>query len=141
MPKYAFVDTSGLYSLLDRRDSHHAAAAALVAELVIAGTRLVTTDYVIDESCTLTKARSGSAMAFRLLDFVHQTAALDLEWIGADRFDRSERELRKYSDQSFSFTDCTSFVVMRELGITDAITTDAHFRIGGFEVLLGERLI
>jgi len=131
----AFVDTSGWYALVDRRDAHHEEVAALVRDLVKAGTRLVTTDYVIDESCTLAKARSGSVMSFRLLDLVRGTAALDLEWIGVERFDRSERELKKYHDQPFSFTDCTSFTVMRELGIRDAITTDRHFSVAGFRVL------
>lgn len=129
-----FVDTSGWYALIDRRDAHHETMVALVKALVTHGTRLVTTDYVIDESCTLAKARSGSLMAFRLLDLLHGTSVLDVEWIGADRFDRSEAELRKHHDQAFSFTDCSSFVVMRELGITDAITTDGHFRIAGFNV-------
>jgi hypothetical protein len=54
----------------------------------------VTTDYVIDEASTLAKARSGSFMAFQLLDVLHGTSALDIEWIGAERFDRSEAELR-----------------------------------------------
>jgi predicted nucleic acid-binding protein len=136
MPLSAFVDTSGWYALIDRKDPRHAAATSLIAELVTAGTRLVTTDYVIDESCTLAKARSGSPMAFRLLDLLHGTTALDLEWIGADRFGRAEAELRRYRDQAFSFTDCTSFTLMRELGITDAVTTDRHFQVAGFNVLL-----
>jgi predicted nucleic acid-binding protein len=131
----AFIDTSGWYALVDRRDPRHAAVATLIAALVKSGARLVTTDYVVDESCTLAKARAGSPMAFRLLDLVHGTVALDLEWIGAERFERSERELRKYHDQAFSFTDCTSFTLMRELGITDVITADDHFRVGGFRVL------
>jgi predicted nucleic acid-binding protein len=135
MPPRAFVDTSGWYALIDRRDPSHYELAALTARLVKAGRRLVTTDYVVDEACTLAKARAGSLMAFRLLDLVRATAALDMEWVGAERFDRAERELRKYHDQPFSFTDCTSFVLMRELGITDAITTDAHFRVAGFQIL------
>lgn len=134
MGRSIFVDTSGWYALIDRQDTHHAAVAALVARLARAGTRLVTTDYVIDESCTLAKARYGSAMAFRLLDLLHGTEALDLEWIGADRFDRAEAQFRKCRDQAFSFTDCVSFTVMREMGIEEAVTTDEHFRIAGFGV-------
>ena len=42
---------------------------------------------------------------------------------------------RKYHDQTFSFTDCTSFAVMRERSLTDAITRDQHFRIAGFNLL------
>jgi predicted nucleic acid-binding protein len=135
MPRSVFVDTSGWYALIDRQDARHTAVVALVQRFVRAGTRLVTTDYVIDESCTLAKARAGSLMAFRLLDLVRGTEALDLEWIGSERFDRSEAELRKYHDQAFSFTDCTSFAVMREMRIAEVITTDAHFRIAGFRIV------
>lgn len=135
MARSVFVDTSAWYALIDRRDADHARVAALVRRLVGDGVRLVSTDYVLDESCTLARARSGSEAALRLLDLVHGTAALDLEWIGSERFERAERLFRKHDDQAFSFTDCTSFAVMRERGLTDAITTDEHFRIAGFTLL------
>lgn len=135
MARSLFVDTSGWYALIDRRDIEHTRIAELVRRLVTDGVRLVSTDYVIDESCTLTKVRSGALAASRLLDLLDETVALDLEWIDPGRFDRAKTLFRKYDDQQFSFTDCTSFVVMRELRMTEAITTDHHFRIAGFDVL------
>jgi len=84
---------------------------------------------------TLAKARFGSVLALRLLDLVHHTAALDLEWVGSEHFEAAEGWFREYHDQTFSFTDCTSFVIMRERGIRQAITTDDHFRIAGFLLL------
>ena len=138
MARNAFVDTSGWYALIDRREAQHVHISALVRRLIERGVRLVTTDYVIDESCTLAKARAGSIMAFRLLDLLDQTVAVDREWIGPERFDRARAEFRKYDDQAFSFTDCSSFVVMRELGIADVITSDEHFRIAGFRVVPDE---
>jgi hypothetical protein len=121
--------------MIDRRDLAHEATADLLRQLITAGARLVSTDYVLDEACTLAKARAGSTAALRLLDLVDRTAALDLEWIGPDRFDRARTLFRKYHDQAFSFTDCTSFGVMREHRIAEVITSDEHFRVAGFRML------
>lgn len=135
MAHSVFVDTSAWYALIDRRDASHAAMTKEVKRLVREGTRLVCTAYVIDESCTLAKARAGSAAALRLLDLLDGTVALDVEWIGPEQFDRAKALLRKYRDQAFSFTDCTSFVGMRDRRLREVVTTDGHFRIMGFQLL------
>lgn len=44
-----------------------------------------------------------------------------------------------HRDKSYSFTDCTSFVVMKELRLKQVLTTDRHFRQMGFEVLPAAR--
>jgi uncharacterized protein len=131
-----FVDTSGWYAVIDRRDGHHRRAQAVIRDLLKAGRRLVTTDYVVDEACTLAKARAGAVAATRLLDLLHESRAVEWEWIGSERFARAESRFRKQADQAFSFTDCTSFEVMRERSLQSALTTDEHFRIAGFEPLL-----
>ncbi len=130
-----FVDTSGWYALIDRRDASHEAMTNEVQRLIRDGVRLVSTDYVIDESCTLAKARAGSVAALRLLDLLDGTVALDVEWIGPEQFDRAKALFRKYRDQAFSFTDCTSFAVMRERRLKEVVTTDDHFRFMGFQLL------
>jgi len=43
---------------------------------------------------------------------------------------------RRYTDKQWSLVDCASFVVMRQRGITDALTTDRHFEQAGFRRLL-----
>ncbi|MQA90822.1 MAG: PIN domain-containing protein [Gemmatimonas sp.] len=94
MASRVFVDTSGWYALIDRRDAGHDQISALVRRLIKEGARLVTTDYVIDESCTLTQARSGAGAAIRLLDLLEETAGVDVEWIGSDRFEAAKRIFR-----------------------------------------------
>ncbi len=42
--------------------------------------------------------------------------------------------LLSHADQRWSFTDCTSFVIMREAGATRAFTLDHNFREAGFEI-------
>lgn len=131
-----FADTSGLHALIDKNDASHAAARGVVDKYLRSGRRLVVTDYVIDESVTLAKARGGARLAERVLDLVEQSQGIRIEWIGPERFAATRTFFRRHADHAYSFTDCSSFVVMRELGLTQALTTDRHFLEAGMEVLL-----
>ncbi len=134
-----FVDTSGLYALVEKNDGHHAAARTVVEKLLRSGHRLVVTDYVVAETVNLSTVRSGQRVAVRVLDLIEQSAGIRIEWIGTSRFEATKAFFRKHADHDYSFTDCTSFIVMRELRLTQAVTTDGHFREAGFEVLLATR--
>jgi predicted nucleic acid-binding protein len=96
----------------------------------------VATDYVIAETVNLANARRGALVGLRVLDLVDQSAGIRVEWIGPDRFATAKTFFRKQADHGYSFTDCTSFVVMQELRITAALTTDRHFKAAGVQVLL-----
>ena len=135
-PKPAFADSAFLYALVDRRDAAHLPAVESLRMLVAAQRRSVSTDYVVSEALTLTKVRAGSQAAIRLLDRLEATDVLSFEWIGPDRFESAKAIFRKHADHGYSFTDCTSFVVMRELGLHEALTTDRHFAAAGFQPLL-----
>lgn len=130
-----FADTSALYALIDRRDAKHGAVREAVERVVRGGRRLVTTDHVVTETLNLANARGGRLVADRVLDLIEQSAGIRVEWIGVERFSRAKAFFRKQADHGYSFTDCTSFVVMKEERLTEALTTDAHFREAGFKVL------
>jgi len=132
----AFADTSALYAFIDRSDANHPAAREAVGRLIRAGRRIVTTDYIVAEAVNLTNARAGSVAATRVLDLLEQSAGIQVEWIGVERFEAAKKFFRKHSDHRYSFTDCTSFVVMRELRLVEALTTDRHFIEAGFRALL-----
>ena len=136
MASDVFVDSAGLYALADHRDRARAEAERCVAELVRSGRRLVITDYILDEAATLALARRGSYAALRLLEIPELSRGFELQWIGPERFGAAKAFFRKHADHGYSFTDCTSFVVMRELGLSEALTTDRHFREAGFKPLL-----
>jgi uncharacterized protein len=132
----AFVDTSGFYALLVRGDSMHARAIALLKRAAQARGRFVTTDYILDESATLLKARGHGHLAEALFETVFTSAACRIEWIDPDSFAQTRRLFLKHQDQAWSFTDTFSFSIMRTLGLRDALTTDVHFRQAGFYPLL-----
>jgi uncharacterized protein len=139
MAREVFIDSSGLYALADHRDSYHAQAKERVGKLIESGTAIVLSDYIVDEACTLAKVRAGSDAALRLLDIVERSRAIDLVFIGIERFQAAKAFLRRHADHGYSFTDCTSFVVMNELRIRDALTSDHHFVVAGFRLLLKAR--
>lgn len=136
MARDVFLDTSGLYALADRMDAGHPTAVECVHGLARAGVRLVLTDYILDEALTLARVRAGTAAALKLLELVERSAAFSLVWVGTERFDAAKACFRKHADHAYSFTDCTSFIVMRELQLREAVTTDRHFAEAGFETLL-----
>lgn len=51
-------------------------------------------------------------------------------------FDRGVALYGERLDKEWSVTDCISFIVMREQGVTDALTGDHHFEQVGFTALL-----
>jgi len=132
-----FMDSAGFFALWDAGDEHHSAALRLQQTLAAKHRLFLTTDYVVEETVTLLLVRHSHAAALDFLDTVERSEALHLEWIGPDRFQAAGALFRKRADKEWSFTDCASFVTMRELRIRDAFTTDRHFKQAGFVPLLG----
>jgi predicted nucleic acid-binding protein len=131
-----FMDSSGFFALWDEGDEHHAEAVRLQKELVGKRRRFLTTEYVVGETVALLRMRHSHLAAVDFLDTVERSEALRVEWIGPERFHAAAVLFRKHADKDWSFTDCVSFAVMRELRVRDAFTTDHHFRQAGLMPLL-----
>ena len=108
----------------------------MFGQLARSGRAIVTSDYVVAEAINLAIARRGRPVAERLLDLFERSLGLRIEWIEANRFATAKAYFRQHADHGYSFTDCSSFVLMRELRISDALTTDRHFVAAGFRSLL-----
>lgn len=130
-----FVDTAGWMACADERDPACASACAARDAAMEGGHTLVTTDYVVDETLTLIRLRLGLAAAKAWWAQVGGTSRLRWEWIGPERAEKARNLFFRYRDKDYSFTDCTSFVVMQELKLKHALTTDRHFQQMSFDVL------
>lgn len=131
--RMVFVDTSGFFAWINQRDPNHQTMLALPRE---PGCRLVTTDYILDETLTLFMARGIPHQRKRLLAMVDSSSILQVVWVGQESFRAAAEWMFKYGGHPFSFTDCTSFACMARLGILQAATTDEHFEKAGFVSLL-----
>ena len=137
--KALFVDTAGWVACADGADPAHVRCCAARDAALEAGQTLVTTDFIVDETLTLIRLRLGLGAAETWWQQVDPSPRLRWERIDSDRFEKARDLFFQYREKDFSFTDCTSFVVMREVRLTQAITTDRHFRQMGFQVLPGPR--
>jgi predicted nucleic acid-binding protein len=133
--KALFVDTAGWMACADAADPAHRASSKARDAALEAGSMLVTTDYVVDESLTLIRRRLGLDAAETWWDQVERSARLHWEWVGVTRAEKARRVFFRHRDKAYSFTDCTSFVVMQEMKLKHVLTTDRHFRQMGFQVL------
>ena len=131
-----FVDTSGFYALLVTRDDRHTAASHILRSAGREKRRFVTTDYVLDETATLLKARGVGHRLDDFFDTVFASAVCQVEWTDAERFHTVTKFFLKHIDQPWSFTDCLSFRVMKERRLRESLSKDIHFEQAGFVALL-----
>ncbi|MCC7493982.1 MAG: PIN domain-containing protein [Fimbriimonadaceae bacterium] len=132
------MDTWAWLALLVKDDPHHARAADLMHRMRRAGHPLVTSNFVLAEALTRLRYDISHAAAMTLHSVVEQMVASSrLEVVIIDRalWQSATEWFRRFSDQRFSFVDCTSFAVMRTRGMQDALTVDQHFATAGFTAL------
>ena len=134
-----FVDTAGWVACADSADPDHARSCAARDAALEAGQIFITTDFVVDETLTLVRFRLGLDAAEAWWQQIDRSARLRWERVDSSRFEKARGLFIQYSDKDFSFTDCTSFAVMREMRLTRALTTDRHFRQMGFQVVPAPR--
>lgn len=106
-------------------------------ELATKRARLLTSDYVPDETVTRVRQLGGHLRAVTFLDLIREarrSRALALLRIDADAWDAAEDLFRQRDDQALSFTDCTSFVLLQQNPVDEVFAFDEHFTMFGHNV-------
>ena len=135
MASEIFVDTSGFYSCLVQKDSHHRKAVSVLRSSK-GRRRFLTTDYVLDETITLLKMRGHGHLIEEFTSITLRSQACRVEWMDPKRFDAVHGFFVQHGDHDYSFTDCFSFYVMRQSKLREALTKDEHFKEAGYRPLL-----
>ena len=130
-----FVDTGAWDAIADRKDRNHEAALG-VRDDIARSVRLVTTNYVLDELFTLLLMNVGytATLAFKQqLDALIEEQVLLVVWIDVEVAEEAWIIFERFNtDKRWSFTDCTSYVVAKRLGISEVFAFDHHFEQMGF---------
>ena len=134
------VDTGAWIALLSRADQHAAAATERYHALSAEGVRLVTTNYVVDETATRLRYGAGldAALAYRcMLDDSAKARRLRITWIDETTEREAWRLLEQYRDVTLSLTDATTAVAARRARIGEIFGFDRDFEALGLVVLPG----
>lgn len=128
-----FIDTSYVVALVNKSDQHHEHALEIADR--ISGQALITTDGILLEI--------GNALSRK---FKRESVAIIEEFLTSDDirvihlhpplFRRAFDLYKSHTDKLWGLVDCLSFVIMKELGITEVLTTDRHFEQAGFKSLM-----
>jgi len=127
-----FVDTSAWFAFANRKDPHHGDVGDTLRRYP---GRLVASNFILDETVSLCLYRLGHTAARAA-----GTVLMDPDIVSLVRLTPADEQAAwilfcHRSDHQYSFTDCTSFVLMRRLKLATALALDDDFRSEGFEVV------
>lgn len=128
------LDTSGLLCYLYHVEPQHQAAIRLFDG---GKSRSLTYSYVLAELVALALIRRfprSAALAFTTS--LLNNPEVETVWVGEKLHREAMRLLVARQDKTYSLCDAVSFVLMRQRGTSEALTTDRHFEQEGFIRLL-----
>lgn len=131
-----FVDTSAFVALFDKKDQYHKRAAAFFDTLNPTLIKLHTSNYVMDETITRIRIQDGHHSAVIFGSHFFMSKIFHIYYIDRELEQGAFELFKKYADKKLSFTDCTSFALMKHLGIKKAFAFDDDFAKVGFEIVL-----
>lgn len=131
--KAVFADTFYFLALLNERDAAHKKAVTVSRT---PGLLVTTTEFVLLELADALCQPHQRNEVVALWKVVETDPAFRLVRASTELILRGTKLYRERPDKEWPLTDCISFVVMREQGLTEALTADHHFAQAGFKALL-----
>ena len=126
-----FIDTGYFVALMNKSDQYHTAAAMADSSIH----DLVTSNVVLNETISLLQQRGFLSLALDFLREIRSGTNIHVLYVDAAVQSEAWDIYARYAGAGASAVDCTSFALMRRLGIREAFTFDKHFRTAGFGIL------
>ncbi len=130
-----FVDTSAFLALVNEKDNNHTEAIHFLERIKNGGVKIkkiVTSDYIIDETLTRIRYSVGHQEAVEWGRDILSSNVVEKVEVGGEMFELAWELFQAYNDKKLSFTDCTSFAIMKKKGIEKAFSFDEDFGRMGF---------
>jgi uncharacterized protein len=127
------ADTSFFVAYLNPRDEQHEPA---VEWMTASPDRIVTSEWVLAELADFLSDGSNRRLLGPLVRALTVEARVEIVPADHSYFINALNLYTRRPDKTWSFTDCSSFWLMKKRKIGDALTTDHHFEQAGFSILL-----
>lgn len=131
-----FVDTGYLIALFSPNDAHHTQALALQAQVQRERRKLLTTEAVVFEVGAAFSRVAYRAVGQAVMHTLINDSLIETTPVTPALRDKALALFAQHQDKDWSLCDCASFAVMRERGVTQALSADHHFDQAGFTALL-----
>ncbi len=128
-----FADASYYVALLSPRDQHHQDAIRVGS---VARQPVIVTQFVLIEVANALAGSESRDQAMELWQRLAADATVTIVPASDALVMRGAELYKRRPDKAWSLTDCISFVVMQDVGISEALTADHHFVQAGFTALL-----
>ncbi len=130
-----FVDTSAFLALVNEKDNNHTEAIQFLEKIKngrVKIKKIITSDYIIDETLTRIRYSVGHKEAVEWGKDILASNVVEKLEVGGEVFELAWKLFQTYHDKKLSFTDCTSFAIMKKKGIEKAFSFDEDFERIGF---------
>jgi predicted nucleic acid-binding protein len=131
-----FVDTAAWIAVLNKNDALHASTQRVMRSLQQKRVQLVTSTFVLIEVADGMAAPLWRKNAIGFFDGLKRLPDLEIIPPSQELYEAGLALYRKRPDKHWGLTDCTSFVIMTDQHIGEALTSDHHFEQAGFRRLL-----
>ena len=128
-----FADSFYFLALFNPRDAAHERAVRASQDVP---DTLVTTDWVLVELADALCDPVNRVRCIGLVNDLRRSSRVKVEPATRELLNAGWSLYQQRLDKDWSLTDCTSFVVMEQRGIAEALTGDHHFEQAGFRALL-----
>jgi len=132
------MDTSGWANYLVKTEPFHTETSKLLQQCFIDNIELVTSNYILAELIALlySPLRVTKPQQIKILEAIKTASWVNVIHIHRAAEQQAYQLWKSRADKNWSLVDCSSFVLMQDKKITEAITSDHHFEQAGFIRLL-----
>jgi predicted nucleic acid-binding protein len=130
-----FVDTSAFLAIVNEKDNNHIAAKTFLEGIKndkVKVKKIITSDYIIDETLTRIRYSVGHKEAVKWGKDILASRVVEKIEVGKEIFELAWEIFESYEDKKLSFTDCTSFALMKKRDVEKVFSFDKDFKNMGF---------